>query len=68
MLVNGRNFTEYSKILIDGAIYPTAFVSSAQIVAIVDRATPVGEVAVAQITSDGVELSRTEPFSMQIAK
>ena len=68
VLVNGRNFTEYSKILIDGAIYPTAFVSSAQIVAIVDRATPVNEVCVAQLTADGTELSRTEPFSMEMTK
>lgn len=65
VLVNGRNFTEYSAILIDGAAYPTAFVSSAQIVAIVDRSTPVSEVSVAQITADGVELSRTEPFSLE---
>ena len=68
VLVNGRNFTEYSKILIDGAIYPTAFVSSEQIVAIVDRATPVNEVCVAQLTADGTELSRTEPFSMEMTK
>ena len=65
VLVNGRNFTEYSAILIDGAAYPTAFVNSAQIVAIVDRSTPVSEVSVAQITADGVELSRTEPFSLE---
>ena len=65
VLVNGRNFTEYSAILIDGTVYETAFISSAQVVAIVPRTTPVGEVAVAQLTSDGVELSRTEPYLME---
>lgn len=65
VLVNGKNFTEYSNILIDGTAYPTAFVSSAQIVAIVPRTTPVTSVCVAQITSDGVELSRTEDFVLE---
>lgn len=64
VLVNGQNFTEYSSIVIDGTVYPTAFVSSAQIVAIVPRSTPVSTVCVAQFTSDGVELSRTAEFSL----
>lgn len=65
LLVNGKNFTEYSEIVIDGTVYPTAFVSSAQIVAIVPRTTVIGEVCVAQITADEVELSRTEPWIME---
>ena len=64
VLVNGKNFTEYSSILIDGTPYPTAFVSSAQIVAIVPRTTPVSSVCVAQVTADGVELSRTKEFTV----
>lgn len=64
VLVNGRNFTEYSVILVDGTPYETAFISSAQIVAIVPRTTPVAEIAVAQIAADGVELGRTEPFAL----
>ena len=56
VLVNGRNFTEYSVILVDATPYETAFISSAQIVAIVPRTTPVAEIAVAQIAADGVEL------------
>ena len=67
VLVSGRNFTESSAIVIDGAVYDTAFISSAQIVAIVPRTTPVSEVAVAQITSDGVELGRTEPYPLETA-
>ena len=67
VLVNGKNFTEHSAILLDGAAYPTAFVSSAQIIAIVPRTTSVNEVCVAQLTSDGTELSRTEPFLLAAA-
>lgn len=59
VLVNGQNFTEYSTILIDETPYPTAFVSSTQVIAIVPRTTPVGTVAVAQLATDGTELGRT---------
>lgn len=58
VLVNGQNFTEYSTILIDDTPYPTAFISSTQIIAIVPRTTPVATVAVAQIATDGTELGR----------
>ena len=67
VLVNGQNFTEASAILIDGMVYPTAFISSAQIIAIVPRTTPVSTVCVAQLTSDGTELSRTAAFDMNSA-
>ena len=67
VLVNGQNFTEASAILIDGTVYPTAFISSAQIIAIVPRTTPVSTVCVAQLTSDGTELSRTAAFDMNSA-
>ena len=67
VLVNGQNFTEASAILIDGTVYPTAFISSAQIIAIVPRTTPVSTVCVAQLTSDGTELSRTAAFDMSSA-
>lgn len=65
VLVNGQNFTEYSTILIDGAAYPTAFISSAQIVAVVPRMTPVSAVSVAQLTADGTELGRTAEWNME---
>lgn len=67
VLVNGQNFTEASAILIDGTVYPTAFISSAQIIAIVPRTTPISTVCVAQLTSDGTELSRTAAFDMNSA-
>lgn len=64
LLVNGQNFTEYSTIFIDGTAYPTAFVSSTQVIAIVPRETPVSSVCVAQLTSDGTELGRTAEFAV----
>ena len=64
VLVDGRNFTECSVILIDGESYPTAFVSSSEIVAIVPRTTPVSEVCVAQVAPDGTEMSRTDVFNV----
>ncbi len=64
ILVNGSNFTECSVIQLDGTDYPTAFVNSAQIVAIVPRTTEVHEVCVVQKTADGVELSRTDAYSL----
>ena len=64
MLVNGANFTECSVIELDGESYPTAFINSAQIVAIVPRTTEVHQVSVVQKTADGVEMSRTEAYSL----
>lgn len=64
VLVNGQNFTEYSTIIIDGTEYPTAFVSSTQVIAVVPRSTPVHSVCVAQLTADGVELGRTEEYAL----
>ena len=64
VLVNGANFTECSVIELDGESYPTAFINSAQIVAIVPRTTEVHQVCVVQKSADGVEMGRTEPYSL----
>ena len=64
VLVNGANFTECSVIELDGESYPTAFINSAQIVSIVPRTTEVHQVCVVQKSADGVEMSRTEPYSL----
>ena len=64
LLVIGQNFTEQSVIMIDGAAWPTAFVNDSQIITIVPRGTPIGSVEVAQVASDGTELSRTEPYEV----
>ena len=64
VLVNGANFTECSVIELDGESYPTAFINSAQIVAIVPRTTEVHQVCIVQKSADGVEMGRTEPYSL----
>ncbi len=64
VLVSGSNFTESSVIELDGTDYQTAFISSAQLVAIVPRTTEVHSVCVVQKTSDGVELSRTDAYEV----
>ena len=64
VLVNGANFTECSVIELDGESYPTAFINSAQIVAIVPRTTEVHQVCVVQKSADGVEMGRTDPYSL----
>lgn len=58
LLINGQNFTEYSSILINDELYPTAFISSTQIIALVPRTTQIDTISVAQIAIDGRELGR----------
>ena len=71
LLVTGQNFTEYSKIVLNGQPVQTTYVDSAHIVAPMDElpldenGRPVSTLCVAQISKDGVELSRTEPFEMK---
>ena len=74
LLVKGNNFTIYSRVVLDGQILDTLFVDSGHIIAAVQmNDTPIGSpseastferVAVAQVNSDGVELSRTPSFSL----
>ena len=72
LLVTGRNFTSYSRIVLNEEPLETLFIDSRHIIAAVKAdETPIGSLseaaayetlAVAQVNSDGVELSRTEPF------
>ena len=72
LLVTGRNFTGYSRVVLDGQTLDTLFVDPEHIIAAVQQnESPIGstsqasafeEVSVAQVNSDGVELSRTEAF------
>ena len=74
LLVTGNNFTIYSRVVLDGQTLDTLFVDSGHIIAAVQmNDTPIGSpteastferVAVAQVNSDGVELSRTPSFSL----
>ena len=72
LLVTGEGFNEFSRIVLDGQLMDTLFVDSEHVVARVQQSdNPIGtqtealtfdEVAVAQVNSDGVELSRTAPY------
>ena len=74
LLVTGENFTGYSRIVLDGQALDTLFVDSGHIIARVqENGSPIGspseavtfeDVAVAQVNSDGLELSRTESFKL----
>jgi len=78
LLVSGRNFTPYSRVVLDEQPLDTLFVDSGHIIAAIQQDdTPVGspaqavearEVAVAQFTGDGVELSRTVPFRVDVIR
>lgn len=73
LLVTGHNFTGYSRIIMNDQVLDTLFVDDEHIIAAVQQnATPVGTlseevaveaVSVAQVNSDGIELSRTAAFS-----
>ena len=72
LLVSGQNFTEYSRIVVGEEVLDTLFVDPGHIIArLAQDDGPVGsesqtqvidEVCVAQIDTDGLELSRVGPF------
>lgn len=74
LLVTGDNFTSYSRVVLDGQTLNTLFVDAGHVVAAVqENDSPIGspseasafeEVAVAQVNSDGFELSRTGTFKL----
>ena len=74
LLVTGKNFTSYSRVVLDEQTLDTLFVDSGHVIAAVQvndtpigspsEASSFGHVAVAQVNSDGVELSRTKSFSL----
>ena len=76
LLVTGSNFTGYSRIVLDGQTLDTLYMDSGHIIAAVQQnESPIGsptetatfeEVAVAQVNSDGVELSQTDPFKVVV--
>jgi phosphoglycerol transferase MdoB-like AlkP superfamily enzyme len=62
LVVNGANFTPYSKVLINDEIYDTMFVNSSMIVAVISEDLFTGKLNVIQSGSDMYELSRTKDF------
>lgn len=64
MLVTGQNFTEYSTIVVNDQMVSTAYIDDQHIIARVDALAAFDSFSVAQVTKDGVTLSRTEEFEL----
>ncbi len=63
LLIRGDNFNEFSKIFLDGEQLTTAYIDKRTLVACVDGLPPGAQsLAVAQISRENVELSRTAEF------
>lgn len=62
LLVTGENFTEYSAIIVNDQIVETAYIDSGHIIARVDELPAFDSFSVAQVTKDGISLSRTDEF------
>ena len=62
LLVEGENFTEFSRIIAEETPLDTVYVDSKHIVARVDDNLEFSAICVAQVDRDGVELGRTEEF------
>jgi phosphoglycerol transferase MdoB-like AlkP superfamily enzyme len=63
LLIRGDNFNEFSKIILDDTELTTAYIDKHTLVACVDGLSPDAQaLCVAQISREGVELSRTAEF------
>ena len=60
ILVEGRNFTEFSRILVNDSMLDTIYVDSGALVAILPKQEEPVEVCVAQVSSEKRELGRTD--------
>jgi hypothetical protein len=65
IVVNGANFTPYSKIFIDEEYYETLFVNPSMIVAVISEDLFTGKINVIQSGSDMYELSRTDDYNIK---
>lgn len=71
LMVTGKNFTEFSSVVIGEEVLETVFIDHAHIAVLLDPDETeklAGGVCVAQINNDGVELSRTETVNVEIMK
>lgn len=63
LMLKGSGFNEFSKVVIDGEIYPTAYVDTHTLAVVMEEFPEDAEViSVAQISNEGIELSRTEDY------
>ena len=69
LLVTGKNFTEFSAVVVGGEVKGTVFIDHEHIAVLVEpdeNELLLQGVCVAQVNNDGVELSRTETVPVEI--
>ena len=64
LLVTGKNFTEYSSIVVNDQLLETAYIDAEHIIAKIDGQVNFDSFCVAQVNRDGVSLSRTDAFEL----
>jgi len=63
LMLKGNGFNEFSEVVIDGEIYPTAYIDTHTLAVVMEEFPEDAEaIAVAQISNEGIELSRTEEY------
>lgn len=65
MVVNGTNFTPYSKVYIDDKVYDTIFINDSMIVAVCTGIVSGDKINVIQSGTDMYELSRTSDYILK---
>jgi len=65
LMLRGRNFTEYSKIICGDTVLETVYIDPTRIAAVVETELTAGEICVAQVNGEGKELGRTESFAIE---
>ena len=67
LMVKGNGFNEFSKVVIDGEIKATAYIDTHTLAVVMDEfPEEAASVAVAQISNEGIELSRTDEFPAEL--
>lgn len=65
LMVKGDGFNEFSKLMIDGEVQPTVYVDTHTLAMVMEEFPEDAEsLAVAQISNENIELSRTEEYLM----
>ena len=63
LMVKGNNFNEFSKVVIDDEVMPTAYIDGHTLAVVMDKLPEEAQVlVVAQISNEDIELGRTDEF------
>jgi len=66
LMVKGNGFNEFSKVMIDDDVLPTAYIDKHTLAVVMDEfPEDAAFICVAQISNEDIELSRTEEFSAE---